>query len=461
VFFSRSFALFDASPWTFLPHLNASSFCCLNLNLLTFSLSTSFFLSTSLLASTYICSDPKQSLAQHSITQHSITQHSITQKVTPSVAQSSHAFTLPLTHLLETLNSSKTTTPTPISNMQYPTKPLQGNFIGEGIFENDAAIHAVAYLNELVGLDKLTPTTSADGNKVVYSIFADGCSSSEACELVRSHLDSGVLHKITARMVSNYTNPLSMKDYTCGGFVPIILGACAMSLGCRTLYTAPGYEVFFKTYKAMLIGALPSAPLMDAAKEQMKKALLGPDGFEPGTPIDFKRYARPIDYSPRSTEDAGFATMLGGNPVGYKPPSFKAGSSYGNKVVVLGPCMREHMGYPIDPKKCPCCSAKRVSLVCAKCKVQVYCSKACQVGDHHRHKVCCRKPEDAESMKDEGLWNNMFSVDDQSYEDDVASISKNAKDPMEAFLDLFVTKLAGGEHARHFGVMVNGLKLPK
>jgi hypothetical protein len=64
-------------------------------------------------------------------------------------------------------------------------------------------------------------------------------------------------------------------------------------------------------------------------------------------------------------------------------------------------------------------------------------------------------------MKDEGLWNNMFSVDDQSYEDDVASISKNAKDPMEAFLDLFVTKLAGGEHARHFGVMVNGLKLPK
>jgi len=126
--------------------------------------------------------------------------------------------------------------------MPYPTSTFIADFIGEGVFENDAAFRAVACLNGLAGLDKLTLIASANDDKVVYLLHAGTCSSNEARELVRSHLDSGVLHKLTAKMVSNFFNPLSVKDFTCKGYVPIILAACAMSHGCLTLYTAPGYK---------------------------------------------------------------------------------------------------------------------------------------------------------------------------------------------------------------------------
>ena len=129
---------------------------------------------------------------------------------------------------------------------------LPGRVFGEGVFENDAALRAVDYLDELAGLNKLEPTTTTTGDKITYSLYAPQCSNAEAAEQVRKHLDSGVLHKLTAKMVANYFNPLSVKDFTCHGYVPVILGACAMSHGCHTLYTAPGYHMYFKTYKEML-----------------------------------------------------------------------------------------------------------------------------------------------------------------------------------------------------------------
>ena len=336
--------------------------------------------------------------------------------------------------------------------MPYPTVPFLGSFIGEGVFENDGALVAVAHLDELADLDKLTPTTTANGGKVVYSLSAADCSSDEARELVRSHLDSGVLHKLAARMIFNVFNPLSVKDYTCGGFVPIILGACAMSHGCRTLYTAPGYDCFFKTYKDMLIGILTTAPLMDAAKEQMNKALRGPDGFEPGTPIDFKRFARPTDYSPRSTDDPCMGLMLGGLPSGYES-TFEKEDVEEDTFLDVGPCVKKDMHYSIDTTLCGGCLGKRASLICAKCGVQVYCSKACQRKDFKRHKVCCRTPEDAESMKDEGLWNNPFFVSKQSVAHDMGifPIFKPGT-PFDAYADILVAKLAGMESARHFNV---------
>jgi hypothetical protein len=340
--------------------------------------------------------------------------------------------------------------------MPYPTSTFVAHFIGEGVFENDAAFRAVSYLDELAGLDKLTPTASANGDKVVYSLHAGTCSSTEARELVRSHLDSGVLHKLTTRMVSNFFNPLSVKDYTCGGFVPVILGACAMSHGCRSLYTSPGYEVFFKTYKDMLIGILTTAPLMDAAKEQMKKALLGPDGFEPGTPIDFKRFARPNDYVPRSTEDACTSMMLGGAPSGYMPAFEKAGGD-DDTFFDVGPCVRKDMHYSIDATHCGGCLAEHATLICAKCRNQVYCSKTCQRKDFKRHKNCCRTPEDAESMKDDSLWRNPFFVSKQAMLDalNVFPVFKTGpRHHLAVSGDIMLCKLSGMESARHFDVLM-------
>jgi len=89
-------------------------------------------------------------------------------------------------------------------------------------------------------------------------------------------------------------------------------------------------------YKDMLVGILPTAPLMDAAKEQMEKALQGPDGFNPGTPIDFERFARPKAYSPRPKHDPCVGIMLGG--IGYKP-AFK-GSNDNDVMSFIGPCTK-------------------------------------------------------------------------------------------------------------------------
>lgn len=283
---------------------------------------------------------------------------------------------------------------------------LSGRVFGEGVFENDAALRAVDYLDELAGLDKLEPRVNAAGEKIVYSVYATQCSNSEAAELVRGHLDSGVLRKLISKMVANYFNPLAVEDYTCHGYVPVILGACAMSHGCSTLLNAPAYRAYFLTYRVMLIGIFETAPLMDAAKEQMRKALMGPGGFEHGTAIDFTRFARPAGYSP-NLHDPYMATMHGGIPDGYE-------SKYQPVLVEdrreIGPCFKEDLDRSSNKTKCGGCftSSDRL-LTCARCQDQFYCNKVCQTKDYKGHKMVCRKPEDATLMKEQSaMWRNTF-----------------------------------------------------
>jgi hypothetical protein len=285
---------------------------------------------------------------------------------------------------------------------------IQGRIFGEGVFENDAALRAVAYLDELAGVDKLKPIASAIGEKITYSVYAKQCSTPEAAEKVRKHLDSGVLHKLAAKMVANYFNPLAVDDYTCFGYVPVILGACAMSHGCHTLYTAKGYFVWFSTYKEMLVGIFETAPLMDAAKEQMKKVLTGPDGFEPGSAIDFAHFARPPNHSPCDDKDACIAVLIGGTPAGYEAKYRPASGGLG----VQGPCTKADMYYSEDKKLCGGCEMYHgKSLLCSRCKDQVYCSKACQRKDFGRHKAVCRTPEDAKKMEEQKLqWTQVFYI---------------------------------------------------
>lgn len=246
---------------------------------------------------------------------------------------------------------------------------IPGRVFGKGVFENDAAIRAVAYLDELAGVDKLKPTNSANGDKITYSVYTNQCSTTEAAEQVRKHLGSSVLHKLTAKMVANYFSPLSVDEYTCFGYVPVILGACAMSHGCRTLYDAPGYRMFFSKYKEMLIGTFETAPFMDAAKEQMKKGRLGPDGLESGTAIDFAHFARSPNYWPPSDNDPCIGLMIGGMPAGYKS-KYKHGD--GQTMHMTGPCSKGDMQYSDDKKLCGGCEMYHGnSLVCSRCKDQV------------------------------------------------------------------------------------------
>lgn len=56
-----------------------------------------------------------------------------------------------------------------------------------------------------------------------------------------------------------------------------IIGACAMSLGCTLA----------SSFISLLKKKYTSAGLMDDAKNQMKKALFGPDGYWNGIPYEF------------------------------------------------------------------------------------------------------------------------------------------------------------------------------
>ena len=158
--------------------------------------------------------------------------------------------------------------------------------------------------------------------------------------------------------------------------------------------------MFFSKYKETLIGTFETAPFMDAAKEQMKKALLGPDVFQPGTAIDFAHFARPPDYSPSDDKYPCIGLMIGGTPAGYDS---KYMHSEGRIMHMVGPRSKGDMDYPDDMKLCGGCEMYHgKSLVYWRCKNQVYCSKACQRKDFSRHKVVCRTPEDAKTvLKDE------------------------------------------------------------
>ena len=63
------------------------------------------------------------------------------------------------------------------------------------------------------------------------SLYADDCFPQEAEDAVKQLLDSGVLHKICARLVQSYFNPMKNREYTCHGYTLVMLGACAMSHG--------------------------------------------------------------------------------------------------------------------------------------------------------------------------------------------------------------------------------------
>lgn len=162
-----------------------------------------------------------------------------------------------------------------------------------GLFQSDHDFDMVSDLSHEAGLTKLEEDTQASAKaagkseedterSIHYSIYAGCCSDTE---LVRKHLDSGVLVDMIAKKEMKMLAPLTgskeeslehwMSD-PC--YVYVLLGACAMTLGCQ-LPT---------TYIAMLKKVYTEGGVMPDGQRQMKKALFGPDGYENGEPYDFE-----------------------------------------------------------------------------------------------------------------------------------------------------------------------------
>ncbi|KAK5137244.1 hypothetical protein LTR08_000214 [Meristemomyces frigidus] len=293
---------------------------------------------------------------------------------------------------------------------------------GEGLFENENDLEVIRYLDREMGVNDLehkANTATATGREkgtndgvaaLRYSVYAPSCSNKDAAEAVKKHLDAGALKLMCTKMVACYFNPLKPSDYTCHGHLAIILGACAMTLGCK-LDGIPGYKMFFGSYSSFLGGIYEPAPLMDKAKGQMHKAL-----YE----VMIARVAAGITTPLHKEKFAGNGQgMMGGLPIGYKSARDSAKAPLvGMAMSMVGPCDKEDMGYG-GHAGCAGQGCGRGQVVngggllqCGKCGEVKYCSRECQKKDWRRHKVCCRTPEDTTEMKEErAKWMNMFYYD--------------------------------------------------
>jgi len=135
------------------------------------------------------------------------------------------------------------------------------------------------------GKENATPATDdkkqADGDEEadgidyenMLSIYANHNPSMEAIAAVRAHLEAGKLKEL----VDKYKQKTPPNTWTSYPYTLVILGACAMSLGCKL---PPGF-------KQRLKGLYNKAGLMDEAEDQMRKALFGPDGYKSGEMYEF------------------------------------------------------------------------------------------------------------------------------------------------------------------------------
>lgn len=257
--------------------------------------------------------------------------------------------------------------------------------------------------NQLTTTSK--PSTAED---VTYSVYAGSCSSLGAVQKVRDHLDSGVLQKVATKLTYNFFNPIAVSDNTCFGHVPIILGACAMSLGCFTFHTTPVYGQVYPTLKDMMLGVLPFAPVIYGARVQLATALANHGGYQPGTPIDFTDYARPPNHVFDKEQDGHLGVLTGGVYEGYF-----AGVDIRNAAAhhATKPVTKAELGYDGDEKLCGCCKIRPDKvMVCGRCRKQTYCNTACQRKDRRRHKHVCRTPVDAKAIENSMQWQNPFVV---------------------------------------------------
>ena len=113
---------------------------------------------------------------------------------------------------------------------------------GLGIFQSDYDYDIISYLDNDAGLRSLEDEARAkaqaaghpsakkdrEGGRdhIHFSVYADLCSDVKA---VREHLDGGVLGKMHQQRKAKLNDDT---EYFRPGYILVILGACAMSLGC-------------------------------------------------------------------------------------------------------------------------------------------------------------------------------------------------------------------------------------
>jgi len=229
-------------------------------------------------------------------------------------------------------------------------------------------------------------------DRIYLSIYANHCSTEAAVELVRHYLDSGILVSMVAKLEAK-------KRYSRIGYDYVLLGACAMTLGCHLPIN----------FKLALMEVYDQVGLMDEGLTQMRKALHGPNGYVNGVPYDFGSLGLLETAATRSqTDEEGAGKTVEDLPQPEKPV-------FTPELTAVMTDMVKRVKWEAKDKKvaaqqkeygvglCGGCGAEKgqsgaVLLACSKCKQQNYCSKECQKKHWKSHKAVCVAK--AESKKD-------------------------------------------------------------
>jgi hypothetical protein len=260
---------------------------------------------------------------------------------------------------------------------------------GYNFFENDHDLDVVLGLDQAAGLSALEskakerakhkqaqskdanatkpndPTnTDEEDDYLLISMYAGHCAD---IELVREHLDGGVLRKlIDEKKATMGNNDRAVYEF-------VILGACAMSLGCEIP----------DDFKQLLIEKYRSTELPPMSLHAMQLALGdGPHRYR-NAPYDFGEKGLDETVEERMAEEEGKGSN--GQIVGMNVPapfglfgSFKGGPVNEYPAGVCGGCGAKDRldGEPL--------------LSCGKCKVKKYCGTVCQRAHFKQHKRVCK-----------------------------------------------------------------------
>ncbi|KAF2770891.1 hypothetical protein EJ03DRAFT_349920 [Teratosphaeria nubilosa] len=247
--------------------------------------------------------------------------------------------------------------------------------------------------------------------EIYYSIYAGLCSHPERMATLQEADRTGKAPPSEGQFRPHY--------------VFVLLSAAMMSLGIEL--TVP----FFK-YLRSIYTDVKKVGLMRDALAQMQKALFGPDGYTSGVPYDFgskgmfahdissdeDRYVDLSINTPSSPSDLIPDELfdLGGIPW-YTSLSDKPRARQATRRLLEKSKGKGGMTAPLEAFAS--CGAealveggKERLMRCAKCEVQTYCSRACQVRDFEEHEKRCEKKGEKVDVKE--TTNDQKEVKDEA-----------------------------------------------
>lgn len=209
-----------------------------------------------------------------------------------------------------------------------------------------------------------------------YSIYAPMCSD---VELVRKHLDTGALEHLIKEREAKLLEAAPKYDFFDPCYAYVLLGACAMTLGCQLP----------ESYLAMLKKVYTEGGLMPDAVQQMRKALFGPTKYQNGVPYDFESKNLEETANSKESPPPNGMPWVGLNVIG--PGGFwDTGMGDSKTSVVIKELRNKHN----NPDACGGCGAREGHdgnklMQCGRCRARKYCSEKCQRKSWKAHKRIC------------------------------------------------------------------------